>query len=571
RITVVSSPFGIQFFFRATRHAGRAGRNTSAGRVTSGWPQEKGRWEPQNGARHKWMRIGDRVYVLSRAGSPDDLPAVILKNVNVREAGEGISPPEMPTAEQEKRPRPSPYQPLVLRPILWYELAAFSYQVSQCPWPVIPRNDPTGMADVAEPAQVDLNMRKSWWATKQLHPDVIIFLGDMMDGGQYAMSDDEYESYLRRTKDMFAIDESTPVYYLTGNHDVGIGSSDEWSKFARDRWLSHFGPLQQRLKIANHTLVLLDAPGLVEEERKRVVSGMSFPCWTAANPNGPIAFAQQSAEVVHSERHPTVLLTHIPLFRPRDTSCGPLREHGTIREGSGYGYQNTLDYLVSNMHLEGIRPSVIFSGDDHDYCEVHHPIRPSDDIPLSELHSVKEVSVKSFSMAMGIRRPGYPGQPPLTLSQKRAFEEHRGLAPSTSASPQTSSSNSQPQVASYQRSVARKSAAMPPPGASSRQQPPLATAPLRMASGIRDQSSAKGKAHNPSSSDSSVNLPSVSEIIKDLHRKRERNAAQNMQKAPAIPRNRSKSTAACQHGPAYLSSTFCAVESNRVSTVFLRK
>ncbi|KAI0682351.1 hypothetical protein BC835DRAFT_1531311 [Cytidiella melzeri] len=63
RITVVSSPFGIQFFFRATRHAGQAGRITSTGRVTSGWPQEKGRWELQNGARHKRMRIGDRVNV----------------------------------------------------------------------------------------------------------------------------------------------------------------------------------------------------------------------------------------------------------------------------------------------------------------------------------------------------------------------------------------------------------------------------------------------------------------------------------------------------------------------------
>ncbi|KAI0684126.1 hypothetical protein BC835DRAFT_1310686 [Cytidiella melzeri] len=59
----------------------------------------------------------------------------------------------------------------------------------------------------------------------------------------------------------------------------------------------------------------------------------------------------------------------------------------------------------------------------------------------------------------------------------------------------TASSNTQPQVASYQWSVARKLAAMPPPGqrrerrsydagANSRQ--PLATTPLRMASGIRD-------------------------------------------------------------------------------------
>ncbi|KAI0684597.1 hypothetical protein BC835DRAFT_1422137 [Cytidiella melzeri] len=95
---------------------------------------------------------------------------------------------------------------------------------------------------------------------------------------------------------------------------------------------------------------------------------------------------------------------------------------------------------------------------------------------------------------------------------------------------------------------------MPPPGrrrewrlydagASSRQQSPLATAPLCMASGIRDRFSSKGKAHNPSSSDSSVNLPSVSEIIEDLYRKREQNLAQNMQKAPAIPRNHSK----CHH------------------------
>ena len=39
---------------------------------------------------------------------------------------------------------------------------------------------------------VDLNMRKSWWATKQLNPDVVVFLGDMMDGGRFAMSDEEY-------------------------------------------------------------------------------------------------------------------------------------------------------------------------------------------------------------------------------------------------------------------------------------------------------------------------------------------------------------------------------------------
>lgn len=39
--------------------------------------------------------------------------------------------------------------------------------------------------------------------------------------------------------------------------------------------------------------------------------------------------------------------------------------------------------------------SDLTSGDDHDYCEHIHP------------NSVREVTVKAFSMAMGIRRPGF--------------------------------------------------------------------------------------------------------------------------------------------------------------------
>jgi ethanolamine phosphate phosphodiesterase len=31
---------------------------------------------------------------------------------------------------------------------------------------------------------VDLNLRKSWWASRKLNPDVVVVLGDMMDGGR---------------------------------------------------------------------------------------------------------------------------------------------------------------------------------------------------------------------------------------------------------------------------------------------------------------------------------------------------------------------------------------------------
>lgn len=38
---------------------------------------------------------------------------------------------------------------------------------------------------------VDLNLRKSWRATLRLKPNAIVFLGDMMDGGRFAMDDVE--------------------------------------------------------------------------------------------------------------------------------------------------------------------------------------------------------------------------------------------------------------------------------------------------------------------------------------------------------------------------------------------
>lgn len=46
-----------------------------------------------------------------------------------------------------------------------------------------------------------------------------------------------------------------------------------------------------------------------------------------------------------------------------------------------------------------------YSGDDHDYCEFVHEIPPSHDDPWAGHRTVKEVTVKAFSMAMGIRRP----------------------------------------------------------------------------------------------------------------------------------------------------------------------
>ncbi|KAJ6594040.1 Metallo-dependent phosphatase-like protein [Mycena capillaripes] len=301
---------------------------------------------------------------------------------------------------------------------IWFEYAVFIYSVHKCSWPdsAIQAPDsgfpqPTHILLVADPQildhrsypgrapwltyisqlLVDLNLRKSWRAALRTRPDIVIFLGDMMDGGRFSMSDGEYESYFRRFKSIFPLDASIPQYFIPGNHDTGLGVSDQFSEKAGTRYKSHFGPLNSHVTIANHTVILLDAPSLVEEGSQR--DGKPVP-------GGPVELVQSFAK--SQDPNPVVLFTHIPLSRPDGSTCGPNRERGTIRRGAGFGYQNTLAKSASDFLLQSLHPSVIFSGDDHDYCEYTHSFTSA-----GKTRHAREVTVKSLSMAMGIRKPGF--------------------------------------------------------------------------------------------------------------------------------------------------------------------
>jgi len=49
----------------------------------------------------------------------------------------------------------------------------------------------------------------------------------------------------------------------------------------------------------------------------------------------------------------------------------------------------------------------LYSGDDHDYCSITHSLPPKKDDPSHKHAITEEISVKSLSMAMGIKRPGF--------------------------------------------------------------------------------------------------------------------------------------------------------------------
>ncbi|KAG1735132.1 Metallo-dependent phosphatase-like protein [Suillus paluster] len=312
--------------------------------------------------------------------------------------------------------------------VLWYEVYTFDHVLRPCQWPDIhqsntPNSRIARVLVVADPQIIDyrsyptrgpllkvlgqfiidLNLRRSWRSTiSHLQPHVVVFLGDLMDNGRATMSNSEYNAYAARFFDIFKMEElSIPTFFLPGNHDLGLGDAVSFSLEAATRYTSHFGPRNHKTTIGNHTILFIDAVGLLEEDVVRADRGYSYDNWPAVA-GGSIDFVKRSATNEYAS--PIVLFTHIPLARPLDTDCGPLRERGTIRQGYGFGYQNTLSDEASQFLLGSLGPSLIFSGDDHDYCEYSHPLPFQS---ASGSTTVREITVKSFSMAMGIRRPGF--------------------------------------------------------------------------------------------------------------------------------------------------------------------
>ena len=254
---------------------------------------------------------------------------------------------------------------------------------------------------------------------------------------------------------------------LPGNHDLGFGSGIQLP--VRERFKAYFGDGSRIDIIANHTFVSVDTVSLsamdqpdspAGSEGSRLANGeaASSEIWKPVQDFLEQAKAEKSRAV---ERHlrsltnqtlsrqfehtvtdlndsiskasanrgvpgpdlPTILLTHVPLYRAPGTPCGPNREHwppskpsggdgeplledarNAIAVQAGYQYQNVLTPTISRQLIEKIGSiGNVFSGDDHDYCEVVHR-----EFTASSMGGrIREITVKSMSWAMGVRKPGF--------------------------------------------------------------------------------------------------------------------------------------------------------------------
>ena len=250
---------------------------------------------------------------------------------------------------------------------------------------------------------------------------------------------------------------------LPGNHDLGLGKGIRIP--VRKRFQAYFGNGNRIDVIGNHTFVSLDtvslsaknqinpttgSEGIAEDQQhiKEIWEPVEQFLHTAKTEkarkiaralrvlhglpenelldHAVLEFDDPRAHTISIESDssrdiPSVLLTHVPLYREPGTPCGPLRERfppakptadgfglpekddaNSIHVQAGVQYQNVLTPAVSREIMDLVGDvSHVFSGDDHDYCDVLHRGY------TSKSGGIREITVKSTSWAMGVRKPGF--------------------------------------------------------------------------------------------------------------------------------------------------------------------
>ncbi|RDX40898.1 hypothetical protein OH76DRAFT_1423437 [Lentinus brumalis] len=228
-------------------------------------------------------------------------------------------------------------------------------------------------------------------------------LGDLVGGGLYASLDDSGRA--REKKKGKDRDDDEKAVCIVLDLLNGAVSTPVSRPFALVKTSSTSSPAGNSR--ASCFSIICGRPVLLVDQPAVSLPGIGTR-YTAAQSVRAVITKTSLPNAFHSLAGNTrpILFTHVPLSRPEGASCGPLRERGTLRQGRGLRYQNLLSPQASQFLLQTIRPAIVFSGDDHDYCEYVHTVHPTNTKRPSPPASVPEVTVKS-SMAMGVRRPGY--------------------------------------------------------------------------------------------------------------------------------------------------------------------
>lgn len=234
-----------------------------------------------------------------------------------------------------------------------------------------------------------------------LDPDSTIFVGDLFDGGREWEDKPWIEEYKRFNRIFPQKSNRRSYRSLPGNHDIGFQNI---SSHVQLRFTAFFGAPNDYFELGNHTFVQLDTILLSHEDPEINQDAREF---------------LDTVELKIKPEIPRIVLTHVPFYRdPNVEVCGPERESKRpFPLQRGHQYQTVIDFTYTEPILKNLRPKLVFSGDDHDYCDTVHV-----DYLDNTKRLAREISCKTASMTNGIKYPAYQ-----LLSLNNPYDLHPSL------------------------------------------------------------------------------------------------------------------------------------------------
>ncbi|KAJ1330900.1 ethanolamine phosphate phosphodiesterase [Microdochium nivale] len=218
--------------------------------------------------------------------------------------------------------------------------------------------------------------------------------------------DNEYEvAGLLGVEDDNAAAWRRRIINIAGNHDIGYAGDLVQSRL--DRFERAFGKVSYELRFelpitnATSSATMYDAETnsesdrLIPELRIVVINNMNLDMPAVDQPLQDISYgflnkAITTSSAVDFKGHFTIVMTHIPLYKPEGVCVdAPFFAFFNEDEGGGVKEQNQLSADASKGFLEGIyglngdpkapgggmgRPGVILNGHDHEGCDTWHYI-----------------------------------------------------------------------------------------------------------------------------------------------------------------------------------------------------
>ncbi|XP_022697294.1 metallophosphoesterase 1-like isoform X2 [Varroa jacobsoni] len=287
--------------------------------------------------------------------------------------------------------------------IIYCEVVIYYLVLLQCTWPLLDsatqehniRSDPNAaplkvmmVADTHllgpfrghwfDKLRREWQMKRTFATAMTLHqPEVVVFLGDLFDEGQW-MDNVQFNRDVQRFKRIFPQAEKTKFIVAAGNHDVGFHY--KMTKVLVDRFQRLFSESDsgvELITVKGSAFVSLNSIALegdhcaicteAEKELNRIEQ--IFNCSRTVHERRPVDRSCEAlmAQLPHYTR--PILLQHFPLYRANDRGCQD-RDGGPNSDGN----RERWEVLSKDMtaRLLKLNPRAVFDGHSHHSCSIEH-------------------------------------------------------------------------------------------------------------------------------------------------------------------------------------------------------